>query len=373
MNELKAITASVRGWIAPEYSTMSIWNQTETLMLLVAVDHFQLYRMPPDGQVQFLCDLPIAAHQEPKWSRRDPLLLYYVNGNVLTMAQFNAADERVFATSIEATFGNYVHHYGDWQNGVSGLGESDISEDGGHFVFTGMDKFGNQWVFVYSLAARVLVAPAWPMPDGTRSLYLTGSNEVLCGTLSGTYLFTAAGEPRGLVMVGPAPHMDVFHDSLIYCSSNDAALNKNAVAVVDVHDPASRRVLMDLAWPYAFHISCCDQPFCLVSIFDLTNTLPAELWKVPYAGQPTKLATIPTTVHDYTGQPKASLSRSGRLAAVSVEQGSQVNTWLLTMETPAGSAKIGKRIDYSSYVGRAYFIMRPRTDGAVDIEQVDLP
>src|SRR5215468_4720737 len=66
-------------YINPEYSSMSPFNQDNTRLLLVHFSYFGLY----DGSGNYLRDLPleINAASEPRWSRKDPNVLYYVRGN----------------------------------------------------------------------------------------------------------------------------------------------------------------------------------------------------------------------------------------------------------------------------------------------------
>ena len=76
----RADSGGAMPFVAPEYSTMSPFNQDNSRLLLVHFSYFGLY----DGDGNFLRELPsIDASAEPRWSRRDPNVFYYHNGNQL--------------------------------------------------------------------------------------------------------------------------------------------------------------------------------------------------------------------------------------------------------------------------------------------------
>ena len=60
---------------------MSPFNRDDSRLLLVHQSYFALY----DGEGRYQQDLPmeISAASEPRWSRTDPNVLYYVYGNSL--------------------------------------------------------------------------------------------------------------------------------------------------------------------------------------------------------------------------------------------------------------------------------------------------
>src|SRR5262245_45364116 len=67
--------------IGPEYSSMTPFNKNNTRLLLAHFSYFGLY----DGAGNFLRSLPfeINTSAEPRWSRTDPNVIYYVSGNRL--------------------------------------------------------------------------------------------------------------------------------------------------------------------------------------------------------------------------------------------------------------------------------------------------
>src|SRR5262249_51501301 len=101
--------------IGTEYSTMSPFNSDNTRLLLVHFSYFALY----DGAGNFLRNLVeygINASSEPRWSRTDPNVFYYVAGN-----QIRAFNVGTLVAMVIHTFGEYTR--------VSGMWESDISFD----------------------------------------------------------------------------------------------------------------------------------------------------------------------------------------------------------------------------------------------------
>ena len=112
---------------------MTPFNSDNSRLLLQQQSYFALY----DGQGQYLRDLPfeITAASEPRWSRHDANLLYYVTLNQLK--QFNTATG---APPPVHTFAEYTV--------VNGRGESDICFDGDHLVLVG----NHQDVFVYDIS-----------------------------------------------------------------------------------------------------------------------------------------------------------------------------------------------------------------------------
>jgi hypothetical protein len=68
-------------WVMDEYSTISAFNQDRTRLILQHDSYFGLY----DGEGRYLGDLPWGVHasSEPRWSRTQPSVLYFINGNRL--------------------------------------------------------------------------------------------------------------------------------------------------------------------------------------------------------------------------------------------------------------------------------------------------
>src|SRR6059036_3937170 len=154
LSAISADTGAALPWIENEYSTMSPFNLDNSRLLLVHVSYFGLY----DGSGHFLRDLPIEvnASSQPRWSRRDANVFYYIRGNQLR--QYNVSTS---AISVVHTFSEY--------SSIDGKGESDICFDGDHFVFAG----DNRYVFVY----QIITGSKGPVFDtggrGFDSIYIT--------------------------------------------------------------------------------------------------------------------------------------------------------------------------------------------------------
>ncbi|HUP25819.1 MAG TPA: hypothetical protein VNB06_23120, partial [Thermoanaerobaculia bacterium] len=120
-------------FVMDEYSTINVFNQDNSLFLLQHDSYFALY----DAQRRYLGDLPweIHASSEPRWSRADSRVLYFLNGNRL-----RRYDTSTGALSTVRTFEEYQR--------ISGNGESDICFDGDHLVLSGDGRH----IFVYEIS-----------------------------------------------------------------------------------------------------------------------------------------------------------------------------------------------------------------------------
>ena len=109
-------------FITNEYSTMTPFNKDNTRLILVHQSYFAVY----DGNGNYLRDLPFAVHasSQPRWSRSNAKLLYFVNGNTLYTVDVDS-----LVVSVVRAFGEY--------GSISGHGESDICFDGNHLVLVG--------------------------------------------------------------------------------------------------------------------------------------------------------------------------------------------------------------------------------------------
>ena len=109
---------------------MSPFNQDNSKLILVHLSYFGLY----DGAGNFIRNLPlqINASSEPRWSRSDPNVLYYLQGNQLK--QYNV---ETGATSVVHAFTEYSRISGKF-NQTSRLMEIISSSLGtaGTFLFT---------------------------------------------------------------------------------------------------------------------------------------------------------------------------------------------------------------------------------------------
>src|SRR5438876_5444329 len=200
-------------FITDDYSTMTPFNRDNSRILLVHQSYFALY----DGSGNLLKSLPLEIHaqSEPRWSRSDANVFYYVRGNQLK--QYNVTTD---AMSVVHTFSEY--------SSITGKGESDICFDGKHFVFAG----DNRYVFVYEISTD----SKGPVFDtggrGFDSLYITPDDNV-----SITWLEDGTGRYTGIELFSrdmnflrqltrSGGHMDYTRDSngdevLIWPNSTD--------------------------------------------------------------------------------------------------------------------------------------------------------
>lgn len=319
-----------------QITTSGVWVEYATVCPFSA-DNKWLLLQHSGGQVglytgdgEFVRLTKIQHNNEPRLDSNNPDLAYIVSGNRIIQYDLTTAKE-----TIVHTFEEYRQYDAEGRHGVSGLGESDIYQD--RLVLSGLRPDNVREGFVYSLSTGK--GPVFELPSQTNSLHLTRTGSVVVGTLDGTYLYSSFARPLGLIIHGKVPHMDVSGDYAIYCSSNDP-INKNAVVRINIWEPSHKQVLLDLPWEYGMHISACSRGFCVVSDF-VEST--ARLWKVSIDTRKEELiATIPTHMRDYNSQPKASLSRDGSRVVFNIDDGRQVNVWLVYLgeDRPAKPVEI---------------------------------
>jgi len=303
-------------WITDEYPTMSPFNSDNSRILLVHQSYFGLY----DGTGFYIRDLPleISASSEPRWSRNDNHTLYYVHGN-----QFKTYDITSGAMNILHTFTEYT--------AIGGMGESDISYDGDHFVFAGDGRYA----FVYTISTDTKSPTFDTGGNGFDSLYITPHNNVIISWIqSGTVRSTGQElfdtNMNFLRQVGRADgHKDVTLDTngdevLVWTNSNDPQpICNNGIVKIRLAD-AQQTCLASLDWSLAVHISAPDNSgFVYVETYAPSNPTPSSGW-VAYTNellqikldgsQILRLAhhrSRPFQTNTYNWQPKMSTSRDG--------------------------------------------------------------
>ena len=260
-------------WITDEYSTMSPFNSDNSNILLVHQSYFGLY----DGTGFYIRDLPleINASSEPRWSRTDNRTIYYVHGN-----QLKTYD--VFSGAM-----NVVHTFSEYSV-ISGMGESDISLDGNHFVFAG----DRRYVFVYQIStdAKSPVFDTGGHPFD--SLYITPNNNVtVTWNQSGSVRYTGIEMfdhnmtfQRQLARSGG--HMDVTLDTggsevLVWTNSNDPQpICNNGIVKIRLAD-GQQTCLASFDWSLAVHISGPDNAgFVYAETYAPANPEPSSGWAV---------------------------------------------------------------------------------------------
>jgi hypothetical protein len=243
-------TGALLSWISHEYSSMTPFNNDNTRVLGLHVSYFALY----DGSGNFVKDCPLQIHaaSEPRWSRTDPNILYFINGNQLK--QYNAAND---AISVVHTFSEY--------SSVSGKGESDICFDGNHFVLVG----DNRYVFVFEVSTRLKGGVFDTAGRGFDSVYITPNDNVTvtwyqAGTARYTGIELFDRNMNFLRQVSRAGgHMDVGRDVngdevlLLTNSADPTPVADNAIVKIRLSD-GHQTPLISLDWSLAVHVSAPD-------------------------------------------------------------------------------------------------------------------
>jgi hypothetical protein len=327
MNTPNAATgASSVVTIMTEYSTMSPFNEDNTRLLLVHLSYFGLY----DGSGIFLNNLPfeINASAQPRWSRTDPNVLYYVYGNQLK--QFNVSTN---AASVVHTFSEYSM--------ITGKGKSDISFDGDQFVLVG----DNEYVFVYEISTDSKGAVFDTGGTAFNAVFISPNNNVMIswytvGTsrYNGIELFDRS--MNFLRQVAPADgHMDMTRDTngdevMMWANANDPhPICNNGVVKVRLAD-ASQTCLATFDWSLAIHISGTDNSgWVFVETYAPGDPIPPSGWyaytdelvQVKLDGSQVRrlLHHRSRPLNSYTYQPKLSVSRDGSKLAYASNFGLQ--------------------------------------------------
>jgi hypothetical protein len=305
-------------FIVHEYSTVSPFNQDDSRLLLQHQSYFALY----DSAGRYVRDLPfeVAPSSEPRWSRHDPDLLYYVSGNRL-----KSYDAATGAVGLLHTFSEY--------SAVSGRGESDLCFDGDHLVLSG----DGREVFVYDLA----LGSKGPVLDtaghGFDNLHIAPGDQVVVtwyqagsGRFNGVELFDRdMNFQRQLATV--AGHMDVGRDAdgqpiVLWMNAADPQPPlscQNAVVKIRLAD-AQRTCLLSLDWSLAAHVSAPDGgPWFYVSTFAPSDPDPLQGGWRPYGGELLQVRLDGSEVrrlahhrsrpfNDYWYTPRAAVDRDGR-------------------------------------------------------------
>jgi len=282
----------------------------------------------------------VNAGSEPRWHRSNLNLFFFLKGRRVMGCMIDPATTKV-TFDVVREFTEYVDYDPVGRNGVQGLGEGDIK--GNLWALAGMLPTGQREVFLFDVETGqhggvLLLEPDAASPltfmhsgraHGLDNIYATPSGNCLIGwyakgkdRFQGVELYDRnMNFVRQLATV--MGHMDVGtyqgRDVVVWCSSADPDLwgdgsnvNKNAVVLID-QAPMNRKILLELDWKLAFHVSCSDGPEALISAFAPANTLPAELIRAPFEGAGETLCPTGTVYRDYQSAPKASLMPDGSI------------------------------------------------------------
>src|SRR5262245_34133021 len=316
MNMTRDDNGGAMPFLGPEYSTMSPFNQDESRLLLVHFSYFGLY----DGDGNFLRELPtIDAAAEPRWSRTDPNVFYFRRGNQLM--SYNVG------TDSSAT----VHTFTEYSS-ISGMGESDISLDGDHFVLAGDRRF----IFLYEISTNTKGTVLDANGHGFDSLYVTPNNNVTVTWLTngnntrftGIELFDRnMNFQRQLAHAGG--HMDVTRDLngdevLAWTDNGDAwpKTNCNAGVVKIRLSDGNQTCLWSGDWSMGFHVSAPDNTgWVFIETYVPSDPVPPNGWKL-YTNEILQVKLDGSEVrrlahhrsrpfNSYEYQPKTSVSHDG--------------------------------------------------------------
>ncbi len=315
-------------FISTEFPTATPFNCTSTLLLLQHQSVFALY----DGQGSYLRALPFAvnASSEPRWSRSEPNVLYYVSANDLMKLDVASG-----VSSLVRSFAEYA--------AIRGRGESDISRDGDHFVFAADERAGladpghpNRYVFVYEVSTDTQGPVLDTLGHDFDNLYIAPDNSVAIGWLpTGAGRFTGVELfDRGMKfqrqLTHAIGHMHLTRDTngedvLVWTNSNDPlpiANCRNGIVKVRLSD-AQQSCLLRLDWSLAVHITAPDgNGWAFVETYAPADPPPQlpdwvpytnEILRVRLDGSETRrlLHHRSRPFNNYGYQPRATLSRDG--------------------------------------------------------------
>lgn len=305
-------------WTANEYSSVACVNCDNSLILLVEVDRFALYTLTG----RRLRDLPIEvnASSQPRWSRTNPSLFYFLSANRLM----------AFTEGIV----NVVRVFDEYSK-IDGMGESDISVDG-RFALAG-DKHA---VFIYDPAtdqcSPVFDTEGHPFD----SLYIGRSGVTITYNQSGSERFSGVEfYNNGLNFVRQVAraggHMDITTDAygeecLVWANANDPQPTAPNALVKIRLSYGEQATLATFPWAFALHVSCPDGTgFAFAETYDPTGKLPGQIFKVAFDGSgATPLADHRSIATEYVSQPKASVSRDGSLVIFASNWGQDVRGYV---------------------------------------------
>jgi hypothetical protein len=345
--------------IITEYPTVTPFNSDNSRLLAMHRSYFALY----DGSGGYIRDLlGVQSHSEPRWSRRDPNVLYYIQGNQLR--RYDIASDLI---SVVRTFSEYTS--------ISGRGESDIGFTGDRFVLVGDIRH----VFVYDVGTD----SKGPALDTTElgdfdNIFITPDDNVLIG-------WYARGTDRyqGIELydrnmnflrqvTSQLGHMDVARDVdgsevVLWINAADPSppdTCQNALVKIRLAD-GYRTCLATFDWALAHHVSAPDgNGWVFVSTYSPLDLSPLLQWPA-YANEILQVrldgSQVRRLAHHrsrplnlYNFQPRAAVSRDGSRVAYSSNYGLQT---LLTSPHEYSDVyvlAVGRRVEEEDYSNTAW-------------------
>ena len=325
-SQRNAITGSPFSFITHEYSTMSPFNKDNSRILILHQSYFALY----DAAGKYVKDCPFEVHasSEPRWSRTDSNILYFISGNQLK--QYNASTDAV----------SVVHSFNEYST-ISGKGESDISLDGDHFVFAGDKRF----VFLFQVSTKTKGSVMDTAGRGFDSIYVTPNNNVTvtwfqAGTSRYTGIELFDGNMNFQRQVSRAGgHMDFARDVngdevlLLINAADPTPIADNAIVKIRLSD-GKQTALLSLDWNLAVHVSAPDNNgWVFIETYAPGDPMPTAGWPV-YTNELLQIKLDGSEVrrlahhrsrpfNSYNYGPRASASRDGSKLIYSSNYGLQ--------------------------------------------------
>jgi hypothetical protein len=314
-------------FITNEYSTVTPFNRDATRLLVQHQSYFALY----DGEGHYVEDLPkdVNAASEPRWSRHDPDVFYYLAGNELR--RYHVGQR---AASLVRRFSEYGR--------VSGNGESDLCFDGDHLALVGDARF----VFVYELSTGRKGAALDTGGRGIDSVHVTPDDQVTV-----TWLQSGTGRQQGVELYSremdflrqvarAGGHMDVARDLdgrgvLVWANAADPQpICPNGVVKIRLTDGV-QTCLLSLDWSLALHVSGVEAAgWAFVETYAPSDPAPVEGRWAPYANEILQIRLDGSEVRrlahhrsrpfdSYNYMPRVSADRAGRRLVFSSNHGLQ--------------------------------------------------
>lgn len=171
-----------------EYSTVTPFNCDSSLLLIMhGSSGFAVY----DKYGNFLFypmvngRYAIGPSSEPRWSATDPYTFYYLHGN-----EFKSYNLSSYTSRVVRRFDQYIIQTPDQMNGVRGLGEQDLSENGRWYGLCGQRQDGAYEIFVYDIVRDRVGLGLYKAQKDFDNIYISPSGWLVLGGDDGEYLYS---------------------------------------------------------------------------------------------------------------------------------------------------------------------------------------
>lgn len=313
--------------VTNEYPTIDSWNCDCSRILLRYPNGYVGLFSGAGQSVRMLLQLNTSS--EPRWHRTEPNSLYYVAGNSIRKLMVGK-DGMSSDVLVLRTFNEFVvtGPLPQEQNGISGKGEQDLSDDGQFMAFRGVKPDGTEWVFRFDIpnqmpSRQIQIA----LVNGTSAfdnIYMTPDNNILIGfyargfsRFNGVELYDKSMNFVRQITPYAAPHMDVLRDlkgDECIVTSDDAKPRPVMIRLADgqkTYFPEYGSSLLS----QATHYSAWSKGFLVESYDpgtpDSQAPLDNAIHKYTLDGTRTTLRKHGASAQDYERQPKTSVSHDG--------------------------------------------------------------